>query len=370
MTEQFDRYFIVIPPGLEPVTAKELHQLDIPFQNLIPGGIEFTGNLRQLYLANLWLRSPSRILVRLGDEMTARDFPTLFQRLAKLPWGRFVKPGSGCQIRVTTRVSRLNHSHRIAETCRAAMARALGQESPEVRDGQTVYLRLEENRCQVSIDSSGRHLHCRGYRHAVARAPLRENLAAACLLAAGYDGSQPLLDLMTGSGTFAVEAALIALRRAPGLSRHFAFMEWPRYRQGLWQQLLNQARRSERPSLPNKILAFDNNPRAVAVAAENFAFCGIKGLVQLECRDMRSLQPEGENGMLICNPPYGERLGHNAALNKLYRALGQLYGVTFADWQGAVVCPENGLCELLGIPLSLILRFNHGGLRVSLQSKY
>jgi len=323
--------------------------------------------LRELYLANLWLRSATRVLVRVG-EFQARDFPTLFKRLQRLPWGRFVKPGTEPVVRVVCHRSRLSHSGRVAETCRDAIAKALGATTASAGKA-TVYLRMDEDRCQVSIDSSGELLHRRGYRQANVAAPLRENLAAGCLLALGYDGSLPLIDAMTGSGTFAIEAALIALQRAPGMTRQFAFMDWPKYRHGLWQQLLQEAKTGEKNELPAAILAIDSNPRAIEAAEQNFKATNLTDKIALACQSMQTLIKEQANGLLICNPPYGERIGRTATLQALYKDLGRVYGETFAGWQGALVCPDSELIRSTGVPFEPLLRFSNGGIRVALLNK-
>lgn len=366
MQTQVDRYFVVVSPGLETIAADELMALGIKPQLKLRGGVEFSGGLKELYLANLWLRTASRVLVRLGD-VSARDFPTLYQRLSRLPWGRFIKPGCGCAIKATSRASRLVHGGRIAETCRSAISKALGLDLPLVADGQKIFLRFENNRCQVSIDSSGEHLHRRGYRRATTGAPLRETLAAACLLSLGYDGSEPLCDPMTGSGTFAAEAALIALKVAPGKSRSFAFMHWPKYRPGLWQQFLLEAQKEERAELPSPILASDNNPKAVDAALINFLALGFDRMIQLVQTDMREIDalPSGQ-GLVLCNPPYGERLGKNASLASLYRDLGALYRGLFCDWRRALLCPQSTLLKQCGLDFDTSLKFSNGGIKVEL----
>ncbi len=368
MQKQNNDYFVVTAPGFENICAEELVDLGIQPLNTIRGGVEFAGGLQELYLANLWLRSASRILVRLGD-VAARDFPILFQRLSRLPWGRFIKPGAAYEIRVSSRGSRLTHTGRIAEVCEAAIVKSLGKKRGDNGLVQKIFLRMNDNRCQVSVDSSGEHLHRRGYRQARVAAPLRETLAAGCLLACHYDGSASLLDMMTGSGTFAIEAAMIALHRAPGKGRNFAFMGWPKYRPGLWQQLLIEAQREEKSTISTPIVALDNNPKAIAAVQKNLEMIGLAGLIQLSCGQMQQLQPQFPSGLMICNPPYGERLGRNASLKSLYHDLGRVYGTTFAAWQGAIICPESELIEATGITFSPLLRFSNGGIKVALWKK-
>jgi len=368
MAQRQDDIFVITTPGLEQICRQELASIGIECPVPVAGGVAFRGGLRDLYLANLQLRTASRVLVRCGN-FSARDFPTLYRRLVRLPWGRFIKPGTECEVRVSCHRSRLSHTGRVAETTQEAIRKALGAPAGVAGAAQKIYLRIEDDNCLVSLDSSGELLHRRGYRVANVAAPLRENLAAACLLMLGYTGSQPLIDAMTGSGTFAIEAALIALRRAPGAGRNFAFMNWPKYRQGLWQQLLLQARQQERGGLAAAISAVDSNPQAVAAAGQNLQAAGLAGQVQLDCQPFQELVAPEEPGLLICNPPYGERLGSNAGLQALYHDLGRVYGRTFGHWQGALVCPENDLVRATGIPFVSQLQFSNGGIRVSLLKK-
>ncbi len=363
--ERSDQYFVVTSPGFEEICLAELAKLDISGTLTGRGGVEFSGGLTELYRANLWLRSASRILVRL-DTVSARDFPTLFKRLVRLPWGRFIKPGAHCEMRVVCHRSRLNHSGRVGQTAVEAISKALGEPCSPDGETQRVFIRLEDDRCQVSIDSSGELLHRRGYRRAKVTAPLRENLAAGALLALGYDGSRPLVDGMTGSGTFAIEAALIATRQAPGLEREFAFMRWPKYRSGLWRQLCRTAREQQAGSPDAAITAVDNNPQAITAARQNAVAAGVAEMINFSCQPIQQLTANPLPGLLICNPPYGERIGRTAALRSLYRSLGQVYRETFSGWEAALVCPDAELSRAAGIAFKPLIRFSNGGIRVAL----
>ncbi|MBE3067329.1 MAG: class I SAM-dependent RNA methyltransferase, partial [Chloroflexi bacterium] len=197
-----DSFFAVTAPGLEPFTAQELGRL---FPDLepatVPGGVLFKGDLTALFRANLHLRTASRILARLGNFFYATTFPELQQRLARLPWERFLTPRQPVSIHVTCHKSKLYHSDAVARSVSAALEQRLGGASPLLKAGQDspqppqlVLVRLAEDKCTVSVDSSGTLLHKRGYRQAVAKAPLRETLAAALLMASGWDLASPLLD--------------------------------------------------------------------------------------------------------------------------------------------------------------------------------
>jgi putative N6-adenine-specific DNA methylase len=360
--------FVVTPPGLETICFNELVRLGLKPQEPETGGVAFNGGIREIYLANLWLRSANRILVRLGT-FNARDFPTLYQRLLRLPWGRYIKPGVLCDVRAVSQRSRLMHTGRIVEVCQEAITKALGPSLPVAGAVQMVLLRTIEDRVEVSIDSSGEHLHRRGYRQARSAAPLRENLAAAALLACGYDGSMPLIDMMTGSGTFVIEAGLIAANRAPGGNRDFSFMLWPKYREQLWRQLLDAAKQGERDSGRAPIKGVDNNPKAITAAHANLARTGLGDGIEVSHGKLQDLVPSGTTGLLIGNPPYGDRLGGSAALRPFYRAIEYLCDAVFANWKCALLCPEAVAAQMKKIKLNPLLGFSHGGIKVFLYVK-
>ncbi|MGA2504099.1 MAG: class I SAM-dependent RNA methyltransferase, partial [Anaerolineales bacterium] len=209
-----DSFFAVSAPGLEPFTSLELRALDLAPASQEPGGILFLGDLAALYRTNLHLRTASRILARLGNFFYATTIPQLEQRLASLPWERFLAPRQPVSLRVTCHKSKLYRSDAVARVASRALEQRLGSPSPLLKpdeDGDTisqlVVIRLADDKCTVSVDSSGTLLHKRGYRQAVAKAPLRETIAAALLMASGWDQVSPLLDPFCGSGTIPIEAA-------------------------------------------------------------------------------------------------------------------------------------------------------------------
>ena len=365
MKKSEDRLFAIVPPGLEGICAGELRALDLAGVEVVAGGVEFSGGLRELYLANLWLRTASRVVVRLGS-LRSRDFPDFYRKLVRLPWGRFLRTDTTVQVRATSHASRLIHTGRIAETVEAAINRALGREaSPQAGPAQLVLVRFDDDLCQVSIDSSGELLHRRGYREETAQAPLRETLAAAILLQLQWDGSTPLVDPMCGSGTFVIEAAMLARNRPPGRQRSFAFMHWPRYRPGLWQALLLEAGRQARP-LTVAIVGADRDPRAVAAAKRNAERAGVADDVCLECVELARLRAPAGCGLMLANPPYGARLEAGSDLAPLYREFGQAWLGPFAGWRGALFCPAEAPLAMTGFPLRPLVLWSNGGLPVTL----
>jgi len=366
MKKHNQHFFAATAPGLEEVCASELVVLGLSGIEVVAGGVEFSGALRELYLANLWLRTASRILVRLG-ELRCRDFPTLYRKALRLPWGRYVKPGTRLKVRATCRRSRLQHTERIAATLSEAMVRALGGAVADDVDGmeQLVVVAMEDDVCRLSLDSSGELLHRRGYRQDIGPAPLRETLAAGILMLLGWQGDRPLLDPMCGSGTFLVEGAMLALRRSPGARREFAFMGWPRYRPGLWNALLLEADRQVRDDCP-PLLGADRDGTVLEAARRNARRAGVFEHLALQPLELSQQRPSvAPAGLAICNPPYGTRLGRGE-LHDTYRALGGFYRGMPPSWQRAFVCPDQRLAIDTGLPLALLANLQNGGIRIGL----
>lgn len=357
--------FAITAPGLERVCAGELAACGLAGGRPVPGGVEFCGDLRAIYQANLWLRTASRVVVRV-DEFRCRSFPDLFRHARRQPWGQFLRPQTPFTVRASSRGSRLFHTERIAETVREAVCRSLGLPAqPPAAEGQRLLVRFEDDLCQLSVDSSGALLHRRGYRQEPAPAPLRETLAAGMLLLAGWDGREALLDPLCGSGTLPVEAALLAARRPPGAGRSFAFMDWPGYRPGLWQALLTEAvQQREGPAM--SIAGSDRDPAMVAVARRNAARAGVAEVLQFSCSPLERLVLPPGPGLLVANPPYGARLGRDQDLAGLFAALGDLCRQGGAGWRCLFLAPTEDLARATALELRSLATFSNGGIEVML----
>jgi putative N6-adenine-specific DNA methylase len=356
--------FAVTAPGLEGVCAAELQRLR--FESVVPegGGVAFVGGLRELYLANLWLRSSTRVLVRIG-EVRAKAFPELYQRALRLPWGRYVRPGNPLCVRASSHTSRLVHSGRIAETLVAAVSHALGTLATSSSDGQLLIARFVDDRCQLSIDSSGDLLHRRGYREEGGVAPLRETLAAGILLRLGWQGAVPLADPLCGSGTFLVEGALLAAGLPPGGRRNFAFMNWPGYRPGLWQVLLSEAGRAVHQETV-ALYGSDRDREIIAAAGRNAVRAGVESRIDFTAANLAELPPRRGPGLVVVNPPYGGRIGTASALSGVFARLGHDLLRAFPGWQIALLAPEERLARATRLPLHPLAGLQNGGLAVGL----
>jgi putative N6-adenine-specific DNA methylase len=366
-----DSFFAVSAPGLEPFTALEMRSLDlVPFSEE-PGGVLFRGDWTALYLANLHLRTPSRILARLGNFFYASTIPQLELRLASLPWERFITPRQPVSLRVTCHKSKLYRSDAVARVASRALEQRLGAPSPLLKPdeesdqpSQLVVIRLADDKCAVSIDSSGTLLHKRGYRQVVAKAPLRETLAGAMLLASGWDRSSPLLDPFCGSGTIPIEAALLALGIPPGLHRRFAFMDWPGFDKSLWQALLAQA---APPSTSRPLIqASDRDAGAIKSARANAERAGVSDYIDFQCQAVSSILPPPGAGWVVTNPPYGLRLNEGRDLRNLYAQFGNVLRLKCPGWTVSVLCSDSALLGQMHLKLDTSLAFVNGGIRVRL----
>ncbi len=363
------RFFAVAPPGLEPLVAWELAQLGARAQAQA-GGVSFRGDLRLLYKANLWLRVASHVLVRVA-EFRAFHLRELVERVARYPWEIYIPQGCGVKIRVTCVRSRLYHRGAVEERVKKGLERRLkyplriDNHSPEV----LLVVRIYRDQCTISVDSSGKDLFKRGYKQGKGPAPLRENLAAALLLASGWDRRTPILDPFCGTGTVAVEAAFILARRAPGLGRSFAFEKWRNFSPTWWEEIKAEAQAMCR--LPQKpmVWASDKSPEALEATRLNIKAAGVEGLVQIELKDVANIAPPYTgSGWLITNPPYGRRLRAAKDIRRLYATLGQVFQRHFQGWRLALLSPFVETPAMVGLPLKEVTSFPHGGLRVRLFS--
>ena len=357
------RLFAVAPPGLEPVVAWELAQLGARPQ-VEAGGVNFKGDLRLLYRANLWLRTASRLLLRVAD-FRALHLRELVQRVARYPWEIYVPEGFGVKIRATCARSRLYHSGAVAERVLKGMERRLGRSLDIPEPGVLIVVRVFRDRCLISVDTSGEDLFKRGYKVGKGPAPLRENLAAGLLLASGWDRRLPVFDPFCGTGTIAIEAALILANQAPGLNRRFIFENWRNFDRGLWEELREEARKVRREDLGPVVYASDKSPGAISAAKANAKAAGVEKLIHFElCEIERLFPPTGRPGWMVTNPPYGRRLRPEASLKALFATLGRVFKERFLGWRLAVLSPFRETAVLLGWPVKEVTSFPHGGLRV------
>lgn len=367
--------FAVTAPGLEVLCAAELAALGIAAK-ADEGGVAWSGDLASVARANLWLRTASRVLVRVS-EFRAKAFFELELNAKKIPWKRFVAPGATVEFRVTCRKSKLYHSGAVAQRLGDAVSQAVrgvtvvkgaANDDDESTPGerQLFVVRFVHDVATVSVDTSGALLHMRGYRQQLAKAPLRETLAAATILGAGWDGTTPLTDPMCGSGTIPIEAAMIARRIAPGRDRTFAFFSWPEFDEAHWKELVVQAKAGELASSPVAIQGFDRDEGAIAAARGNAARAGVEKDLELRVQPISALPPAEAPGLVVANPPYGVRVGERDRLRNLYAQLGNVLRGQRPGWSLALLSADKQLERHVAVEFEEQFRTRNGGIPVHL----
>ena len=383
------RCYAVAAPGIEGLVASELGAIGIDGR-ADTGGVAWTGDAASLYRANLWLRTATRVLVRVA-RFRATTFWELERRAAATPWGALVKPGVTVAFRVTAKKSKLYHSGAVAQRLAESVMKAVpgvrvvdapGEEQEEEPGGveapgetQLFVARLAHDELTLSIDSSGAPLYRRGYRQAVAKAPLRETLAAALLMSSGWEPGDPLVDPFCGSGVIPIEAALMAARIAPGLAtagrapRAFAFMGWPQFDASLWLRCIDDASSVASFDAITPIVGSDRDDGAVVAARANAERAGLTEKVGFEAAPISALRvPQGTPGWIVTNPPYGLRVGEQGEVRRLYAAFGRAVRERAPGWHLAMLSPDPRLDAIAGTEagrrLEERLRTKNGGIPV------
>lgn len=330
----------------------------------MPGGVETRGDWPAVWRANLVLRSATRVLVRIGA-FRVMHLAQLDKRARKFPWAGVLRPDLPVRVEATCRKSRIYHAGAAAERIERAITEELG--APVTKDAAIVIkLRIEDDLAVISLDSSGESLHKRGHKEAVAKAPMRETMAAAFLRECGYDGVEPVLDPMCGSGTFVIEAAEIAAGLFPGRSRHFAFQEFASFDAPEWAAMKAAAR----PITPRQRFGgSDRDAGAIRMSIANATRAGVEGWCDFAQAPIADLQPPaaGPPGLVIINPPYGARIGNKGPLFGLHSAMGEVLRSRFAGWRVGIVTSDAGLARATGLPFRDPGPYiAHGGLKVRL----
>ncbi len=377
-----EKLFAVCTPGLEPFVAQELDQLGLmggcgsgpshESGGYESGGIEFQGSLQDAYRANLYLRTASRLLVRLG-QFYAAEFSELRRKAGRLLWENYLAPERSIALRVACQKSRLYHEGAVAERVAGAIGDRLGKPSPvcKYQEGsgtdlpQFIVVRLVDNLCTISIDSSGALLHRRGYRLATARAPLRETLASAMVMASGWNKISPLLDPFCGSGTIPIEAALLAGRIPAGFRRRFAFMDWPHFDPKVWKELLVDAAKAILSDIP-KIIGSDRDAGAIRAAQANAERAGVAGCIEFSNRAISAIDPPPGPGWVVTNPPYGVRVSQRNDLRNLYAQFGKVMLAKCPGWRVTMICDRVQLIRNTGLNFDRGMPTMNGGLKVTL----
>jgi putative N6-adenine-specific DNA methylase len=349
-----ERFFATCPRGLEPVLAAELAALGARDVRPVDGGAAFGGDMTLCYAVNLESRVASRVLWQVGRAryQSERDVHDAVRALA---WPQMFDVR--CSIRVNVSAIRspvksldfvtLRVKDAVCDAFRAARGKRpdVNTEFPDVR----IHAFLARDEATFYLDTSGDALFKRGWRIAGGDAPLRENLAAGILKLAGWSVPAALYDPMCGSGTFLAEAAMMALDAAPGLNRRFGFEKLAGFEARKWQTLQERALARRKPAQPLAIHGSDKSGTVLALAKENLAAAGLEGAVQVKQMDILDGGPPAPTGIMVMNPPYGERLGEDEELAGFYPRLGDALKQRYAGWTAYILTADMRLPKLIGL---------------------
>ncbi|MFP3342022.1 bifunctional 23S rRNA (guanine(2069)-N(7))-methyltransferase RlmK/23S rRNA (guanine(2445)-N(2))-methyltransferase RlmL [Halomonas sp. SIMBA_159] len=355
------------PKGIEGLLADELTALGAAPGKTTVAGVYFSADQATAYRVCLWSRLANRVILLLAREAMIETAEQVRDVVARISWSQHLAPGKTLAVDFHGRSDHIRHTRFGAQTVKDGVVDALqlaGQERPNV-DTKTpdlrIYAHLHRANLSLGIDLSGESLHRRGYRRDVGHAPLKENLAAALLVRAGWPerakAGEPLIDPLCGAGTLLIEAALMAADQAPNLNRErFGFHGWAGHQEAVWSELKREA--EARASIGRKrckteLMGFDQSPAALTAAKSNAMRAGIPALITLHGQSLAQLtRPEtltAEQGLLITNPPYGERLGELPELVRLYAQLGEKAKALFPGWTLAMFTGNPDLGHRLGL---------------------
>ena len=363
-----EELFAITAPGLESIALGELKRLGVKGK-AETGGVSFRGGPEVVYASNLWLRTASRVVVR-AARFHASTFHELERRAKQVEWAEFLGAGSTIGVRVTCRKSRLYHSDAVAERILGAIARDTpGVVALEEEPSQLFIVRIVDDECEISADTSGELLHRRGYRQEIGKAPLRETVAAAMVLASGWQPVEPLIDPLCGSGTIPIEAALIARGIAPGIHRKFAFMDWPTFDQRLWDEINAQAQSDAEMNAPAlEIVGADRDPGAIEAAQRNAERAGVGADIRFSATPLSAtlheLPTAARPGWILTNPPYGVRVGDSEGLRDLYATLGSKVR-SAPGWRVGILTSDTALARQLTVPMRARFSTSNGGIPVA-----
>jgi putative N6-adenine-specific DNA methylase len=365
-------YFAATAPGAEPICNRELSALGLSKQDasVVNGGVEFNGFLQDCYLANLHLRTANRILMRIHS-FRASSFNQFESKTAEIPWELYLPAGSSPQIHTTTRHCRLYHTDAICERLMNSILQHTisdtdkGRRKERILSEPKIFVRGLDDQFTISIDSSGEHLHKRGLKIHPGIAPLRETIAAAALLLAGYRGAEPVIDPMCGTGTFSLEAALMAKNIPPGWFRQFAFMGWPSFRPQKWEYLKRQCRAHfTGPRMPT-IFASDKDPSACRRLENGLTENRLTDVIRVINQDFFDFLPRAltdQAGVVAINPPYGKRLESRSQSEQLFIKICARLKQEYKGWKVILISPNRHLANKVPFRLEAHPIF-HGGLR-------
>jgi putative N6-adenine-specific DNA methylase len=316
------------PMGLEAVVAREVKDLGYTDVKVDNGKVTFQADISAIPRANLWLRSADRVLVKMG-EFEARTFEELFEQTKALPWTEWIPSDGEFPVLGKSHKSQLSSVPACQSIVKKAIVEKMKEKHkttwfPETGAKYTIEVALLKDVATLTLDTTGPGLHKRGYRELTAKAPIKETLAAALVLLSRWNPDRPFLDPVCGSGTIPIEAALIGRNIAPGLKREFPSQQWQRIPQRAWDLARGEARDLMKRDLKMEIFASDIDPEVISLAGYHTRKAGVSDAIKLRTQPLAQVKMSQPYGVMIANPPYGERIGENKQVETLYKEMGEL----------------------------------------------
>lgn len=362
--------------GLEAVVGREIRDLGIDYQ-VENGKVRFQGNVRTIITTNLWLRAADRVKIVVG-EFPARTFEELFQGVYKLDWENYLPLGAKFPISKAKCVkSKLHNEPSVQAISKKAVVKKLQkvyhrpdgvplqENGPEFR----IEVSILKDKATVMIDTTGASLFKRGYRVEKGGAPIKENMAAAIIELSNWYPDKPFIDPTCGSGTFCIEAAMIGMNIAPGFNRDFAFEEWNWVDADLVQKVRDEAEEKANYDIELDISGFDIDGRMIEIAKKNAEEAGLGDVIKLKQMRLQDLKTDKINGVIISNPPYGERLLDDKAVDILYNEMGQTFA-PLKTWSKFILTSDEQFERKYGTQADKKRKLYNGTLRVDLYQFY
>ncbi len=361
-------YFATVAKGLEEIAAQELEKIGAHQVRATALGVHFQGDQSLLYKVNLWSRLVFKVLMPIF-EVECATTQQLYLQIRKLDWSEFLSWQQSFAVQCTGSNPNLNHTHFTALQIKNAIVDQqkdrhgkrsnIDSKSPDL----LINAHIDRNICTISLDSSRESLHRRGYHLAMGPAPLKETLAAGIIEISGFDGKVGLYDPFCGSGTLPIEAASLALNIAPGLSRMtFGFESWLDFQPELWQRLKKEASESRLRTLECPITGSDIDAGILQQARSNARLCKLDREIEFQRKALADIEPNTNSGILVCNPPYGKRLGEAKDLQILYQQLGDVLKQRFKGWNAYVLTGNRELSKMIGLRSASRLTLYNGSI--------
>lgn len=344
---------LIVPTllGIEAITAHEIRNLGYKDVTVENGKVSFKTDLLGICRANLWIRTGERVQVKIG-EFKATSFDELFEKTKALPWDKWIPENGEFPVTGYSLKSKLYSVPDCQSIVKKAIVEKLKTKYKKQwfnEDGPLykVKFSIMKNKVILMIDTSGESLHKRGYRKLSNDAPLRETLAAAMIFISRWNKNFPLLDPFCGSGTIPIETALIGTNTAPGINREFISETWPQIPKKLWEKTRSKANDLITRDLKLEIYGSDIDNKAINLSRKNAQKAGIDKKISFKHIAVKDIKPHLEYGKIICNPPYGERMGQKDDVEKLYRKMGKVFG-NFDTWSKYILTPHPNFQNLFG----------------------